>query len=554
VSAVATALGFTVILLRAAAGLVWPLALASVQNTAPFSVPALTRLPAVAPASPASLEALLNRDLAPELPAEMGVSIGVVKQGERRVFAYGRARPDSIYQIGSISKTFTGLLLAQMVTQGKVRLSEPVRELLPAGIVRKPSGMEITLLDLATHHSGLPSMPDNFARNGRPNPEGDYPEYHVPDLYAFLAEHGVARPPKPPFNYSNLGFGLLGQALAERAGIAYPELLARQVTEPLGLRDTVVFLSPEQRGRMIQAYSAEHKPLPPWDLDAFAPAGALCSTAADMLTYLEVQLRAKSPAFRLSQMLRADLESGMGIALAWIHSEDTGTFWHNGAISGYRSYAFFNPRGRYAAVVLANEDKSFGAFADLVGQYIRQRLAGEPPVSLASVTVPPSGGFSGLIRTFLAYWATMLAGGAFILCCVLGVQGIAAQRFPRRMFLRVSSYLQLAAFCIIVIVYLRQPFMATPDSLIATNGHGPLAWSPSYWFLGLFQQLNGSPALAPLARRAWVGLAVAAGGAASAFALSYFRTLRKIVEEPDIVPGARGGPRLPRFGGHSKRP
>jgi hypothetical protein len=126
---------------------------------------------------------------------------------ERRVFAYGTARPESIYQIASISKTFTGLILAQMVVQGKVRLDEPVRELLPAGTVRKPGGREITLLDLATHRSGLPPMPDNLGRNGIPNPGADY---HAADLYAFVAEHGVGRDANPPFVYSNFGFALLG--------------------------------------------------------------------------------------------------------------------------------------------------------------------------------------------------------------------------------------------------------------------------------------------------------------------------------------------------------
>jgi serine-type D-Ala-D-Ala carboxypeptidase/endopeptidase len=140
-----------------------------------------------------------------------------------------------------------------MVVQGKVRLDEPVRELLPAVTVRKPSGREITVLDLATHHSGLPPMPDNLSGNQLPNPEADY---HATNLYAFVAEHGVGREANPPFVYSNLGFALLGGALAARAGISYPELIAQQITGPLGMRDTAVLLSPEQQQRLIQAYDA----------------------------------------------------------------------------------------------------------------------------------------------------------------------------------------------------------------------------------------------------------------------------------------------------------
>ncbi len=142
----------------------------------------------------------------------------------------------------------------------------------------------------------------------------------------------------------------------------------------------------------------------------------------------------------------------------------------------------------------------------------------------------------------------MLTAGGFISCFVLGLQGLAAQLLPRRWFLRVSSLLQLAAFCLFVSGYLLQPIPVTPGAILAAQNHGPLYWSPSYWFLGLFQQLSGSPALAPLARRAWLGLAICVSLTATAYVLSYFRTLRKIAEEPDIVPSSRGLNWLPRFG------
>jgi hypothetical protein len=162
---------------------------------------------------------------------------------------------------------------------------------------------------------------------------------------------------------------------------------------------------------------------------------------------------------------------------------------------------------------------------------------------------PANSGVLGMIRSLAAYWITMLAAGAFIFCCVLGVQGLAAQ-LPRRFFLRLSAVLQIGAFCLVVSVYFLQPSLASPQALSAAKNQHALAWLPSYWFLGLFQALNGSmhPAMAPLARRACLGLALAIVGAGAAFLLSYFRTLRKIVEEPDIVAGVRGVNWLPRFG------
>jgi len=155
-----------------------------------------------------------------------------------------------------------------------------------------------------------------------------------------------------------------------------------------------------------------------------------------------------------------------------------------------------------------------------------------------------------LYRSLAAYWITMVLAGAFIFCCVLGVQGFAAQLLPRRGFLRLSAFLQMAAFGLFLSVYFLQPSLATPKGLMAPENQGLLAWLPSYWFLGLFQELNGSmhAAMVPLAGRAWVGLAVAGFGTAVAYVLSYFRTLRKIAEEPDILPGFRGLNWLPRFG------
>jgi len=215
-----------------------------------------------------------------------------------------------------------------------------------------------------------------------------------------------------------------------------------------------------------------------------------------------------------------------------------------------RARTLFLAKVAAAATALSLTVLALHLLAGLVWPFVlnRQIPPQTMPALTASVSIPAPGGFLGLIRLFAVYWFTMLAAGAFIFCCVLGVQGLAAQLLPRRLFLRLSSFLQLAAFCLFVSVYFLQPMLATPSNILDAQSQGPPAWSPSYWFLGLFQQLNGSPALAPLAMRAWIGLSVALGGTAAAYALSYFRTLRKIAEEPDIVPGSGGAHWLPKFG------
>jgi hypothetical protein len=164
---------------------------------------------------------------------------------------------------------------------------------------------------------------------------------------------------------------------------------------------------------------------------------------------------------------------------------------------------------------------------------------------------PVHPGVLGMGRSFAAYWITMLLAGEFIFCSVLGAQGLAALLLSRRRFLRVSSFLQMAAFCLFVGVYFLEPSLASPDALIAARNHHWLTFLPSYWFLGLFEQLNGSmqAALVPLAGRAWIALAIGGCATTLVYLLSFFRTLRRIAEEPDIVPRFRGSSWLPRFGG-----
>jgi len=556
-AAVATALSLTVALLHGAAGFIWPIAFAA--HATPQNAPALTYDPTPAPVSAVDLQKVLTRDLAKQLtsgglaPATgAGLAIPVSKHGVRRVFTYGTAKPGSLFEIGSLTKTFTGLALARMVEQGKTRFEEPVRELLPRGTVAKPAGKEITLLDLATYHSGLGTYPDDFHPA---NPANPLAVYSVRDLYAFLAKRGVEKPSDISFLYSNIGFGLLGQALAERAGMSYSDLLREEVTGPLGLRDTVVSLSPEQQSRVIQGYHGTFL-VPPWYLDnAFAGAGAIRSTAGDLLTYLEANLHPErfaslAAAIRESHRLRAEAPSRMRIGLAWLYRDDAGTYFHNGRTGGFSTFALFHPKDDYAAVILLNHGSFLLNSLDLIDDHVRERLMGQPAISLDSVFIPASSGVSGAFRWLGAYWITMLAAGAFICCGVLGLQGFAAQLLPRRIFLRASGFLQLAAFCLIVCVYFLQPVFGSMESFDAPETQRLLPWLPSYWFLGLFHQLNGSmyAPLAPLARRAWMGLALTVCGTAAAYALSYVRTLRRIVEEPDITPGLRSAGWLPRFG------
>jgi CubicO group peptidase (beta-lactamase class C family) len=336
------------------------------------------------------IQAVMDADLAKLSAGELapatgiGVTIGVVEHGKRAIFSYGAAKPDSVFEIGSVTKTFTGLMLAQMVQQHEVRLDEPVRELLPKGTVAAPaSGPEITLVDLSAQRSGLPRLPDNLEPTDLANP---YAGYDAKALYAFVAKHGVAMPAKPAFEYSNLGVGLLGQALADRAGMTYEALLAKEITGPLGMHDTAITLTPAMAKRFLTGHGAHHEPAHAWDLASLAGAGAIRSTAANMLTYLEAQLHPHgtlAAAITASHTIEGEAEPGMHIALNWFHVDATGRYWHNGATGGFSSFATFDPDRDFAVIVLVNRSIEDGTLADDIGKHVVQRLVGKPAMSLA---------------------------------------------------------------------------------------------------------------------------------------------------------------------------
>jgi CubicO group peptidase (beta-lactamase class C family) len=533
-AAVATALGVTVLALHAVAGLIWPLALNGTSRGPAIQAPRQTYDGAIPPVAAADLQTVMDRDLAGAIRSGFlapgaggGVSIGIYQRGVRRVFSYGAAAPDSIFQIGSATKLFTGLLLADMAERGVVALDQPVRELIPAAGVSRPAGNEIRLLDLATHRSGLPPMPASFRPANSANPAADF---DVARLYNFLRGRGVGRRADAPFIYSNLGFGLLAHALSQRAGADYATLLRQVIAEPLGMNDTTVNLSPDQQLRFIHGYDDYRRPVPAWDFDALAGAGGLRSTAPDMLSWLEANLHPErvrderlSKAIASSHQVHSTMNSSVDIALAWWFYPDSGVFEHGGSLLGFTADTFFHPNDDVAVVVLSNVGPGTAVSAETIGEHIRARLDGKPAVSLAAVVIPPTGGVRGGLRLLVAYWITMTVAGIFTLGLAMTVQGVVAAVLPRRYFLRVSSWLQLATFCLVVGTYFLQPMVIRPDVLRAAQSGGVFSASPSLWFLGMLQELSGSPALAPLAASAWIGLGVIGTGGRGTYVMGLFQ-------------------------------
>jgi D-alanyl-D-alanine-carboxypeptidase/D-alanyl-D-alanine-endopeptidase len=294
--------------------------------------------------------------------------VGITENGHRRFFAHGRADSfdrhvdeGTLFEIGSVTKLFTALLLADMSTRGEIALDAPVADLLPAGTrVPERHGQVITLAQLVTHTSGLPRLPTNLEPSNPANPYGGYTAKH---LYAFLASHQLARTPGEGFEYSNLGAGLLGYALALRAGLPYEDLVRTHILEPLGMRSTAIRLTPAMGERLASGHDDSGDPVSGWDLGVLAGAGALRSTAADLLIFVEALMDPDAMPFGPSvAILMASREAG-GLAMSLPQPGRPAALQHEGGTGGYRSYAGCVPAWRRGAVVLANA--CTGAVADL---------------------------------------------------------------------------------------------------------------------------------------------------------------------------------------------
>lgn len=310
----------------------------------------------------------------------VGIIVGVIDAEGVEYFSHGAMSPSggtidehTLFEIGSITKVFTGILLADAVARGEAAFGDPVRNYLPAGaVVPSRGGKEITLRELVTHRSGLPRMPDNFDPKDQDDPYADYTGALMLD---FLAKHELQRDIGSQYEYSNLGAGLLGYALAQRAGTIYEKLITERVLQPLGMKETAITLTEAQKGRLAVGHSAG-KPVKNWHLDALAGAGALRSTAADMLRFLSANMGLmETPLLTTLQGAYLErnetTEKDLFVAFGWHIWNRHGTtiVWHNGGTGGYRSWCGFVPERQTGVVVLTNSDDD----SDDVGLHLLER-------------------------------------------------------------------------------------------------------------------------------------------------------------------------------------
>lgn len=298
----------------------------------------------------------------------VGIVAGVIENNEKRVIPYGHLdvddpRPlngDTVFEIGSITKVFTKLLLADMAQRGEVALDDPVSKLLPSS-VRIPgrNGRAITLIDLATHTSGLPREAGNMKYTDTGNP---YADYTIDQLYEFLSNYSLTRNIGSEREYSNLGFGLLGHALARRADTDYETLVRSRICTPLGMNNTRITFTPDMKQRLAAGHDPGLTFIDNWDFPALPGFGALRSTVNDLLIFLSAHLDPTSslisPAITYAQQKvprpagQEDMEVNLGWGISNIDGKEI--YWHNGGTGGYCSWTGFNPGDNAGVVVLSN--------------------------------------------------------------------------------------------------------------------------------------------------------------------------------------------------------
>lgn len=307
--------------------------------------------------------------------AATGIVVGVLRPSGAGIVAYGDTRlnggrqvgGDTIYEVASLTKVFTALLLADAVVRGEAGLDDPLEAYVPTGVkVPQFEGRAITLTDLATHTAGLPLRPNNL--HAAPDAINKYASYSLDQLYAGLPAYRLTRKPGSQFEYSNLGPSLLGHGLARRARTDYADLLRDRVTRPLGLQDTRFGDDPAAGARRSEGHDIDLKPMAPTDYGALNPGGGLRSTANDLLRFLDLFLNGQGPS-ELSRaaklMLTVDRpgeSKDTRMTLGWRRVSKNGEtyYWSNGSGDGSRTFMGFNPDRRIAVVALANAASGVG--------------------------------------------------------------------------------------------------------------------------------------------------------------------------------------------------
>lgn len=385
--------------------------------------------------SDAAIEAILDERVATgRWPA---IVAGIIDGDRRAIVASGwaddaktkRADGNTVFEIGSVSKVFTGTIFADMIRRGEVSPNDSIAKYLPSNVkVPAFGGTPITLASLATQHSGLPRLPTNLDPS---NPDNPYADYSVAKMYAFLSGYQLTRTPGESYEYSNLGVGLLGHTLALRAGKSYEELLVERVLAPLQMSDTRITPTPSMEGRFASGRSEGGAPAGRWDIPTLAGAGGIRSTTNDMLKFLAANL-GDGPAAIVADMKDAQAtryeasnnEPEIGYAWHIVHRHGQRIVWHNGQTGAYHAMIALASASHRGVVVLASGATTID---DLAMHLLDPTAPLKTPKAISGrkeVAVDPSH-YAGLVGTYQlapAFTLTVVQNGSKLTVQATGQQ------------------------------------------------------------------------------------------------------------------------------------
>ena len=294
-----------------------------------------------------------------------GIAVAIIEEGKSKFFYYGQSNlsthelitSKTLFEIGSITKTFTCSVLSYLVQRNELALSDLAQKHLPSSILLPEKNKKsITLLHLASAHAGLPRMPGNFSPADQSNPYIDYTEK---ELTAYLNNCELKNEPGTTYEYSNLGMGLLGFILTQEKNKPYSELIKEIILSPLSMNQT--FIGGLGNSKFLATGYRDKNPVKPWtwnNQSVLTGAGGIVSNAEDMLKFVTAQLNSDNStlttAFKEAHKEQGDAGSPtMQIGLGW-HIREHKYIWHNGGTGGSRSFIGFDPVKKRGIVILTN--------------------------------------------------------------------------------------------------------------------------------------------------------------------------------------------------------
>jgi CubicO group peptidase (beta-lactamase class C family) len=340
---------------------------------------------------PAKAEEAINNIVMPYilLGADVGVIVGTINDGKKTIYSFGekvlgsneKITSQSVLEIASLTKLYTAVALADMVLKGEMNLDDPIEKYLPASLqVPHYQGKKITLLHLANHTSGFP----RFATNADKDVYNEYKGYTEQKMYDFISSYTLSREPGAQFEYSGVGYGLLGQILSYKNNSDYETMITERLLQPLNMPHTTITFTPDQNKNLVLGYNG-NKQVESWSQymqNIVQGTGALISSMDDQLIFLEANMGLSNTPLYDAMLLSHKLtftnngDYTTGIGLGWnIYQKGSHNFtWKNGGNGSYSSFMGFDKDSGTGVVILVNSSLNPEIFSTDMGFEILKAL------------------------------------------------------------------------------------------------------------------------------------------------------------------------------------